>query len=195
MNGFGDGAGATGSIVCGKEDASLSLAEILDARDRRAAAQARLAARYRLPLASVTLVSPGPVKDSPRKRALMDRIVMELLRALRAADMDIAASERLDPRTGPEFLLAARGSALELKRVAVSLEEGEPWRRLADIDVFECAEAVAVPIRREDLGIPSRCCLVCGENAFECMRVRRHDMAELAARVDELEREALEGGR
>jgi holo-ACP synthase len=182
-------------MVCGKEDAALSLAEILDARDRRAAAQARLAAQYRLPLASVTLVSPGPVKDSPRKRAVMDKVVSELLRSLRDAGLGVAASERVDLRTGPEALLVVRGRALDLKRVAAGLEEGAPWGRLADIDVFECAQGVAVPLRREDLGFSSRSCLVCGENAFECMRVRRHDAAAIAARVDELEREALAGGR
>lgn len=195
MNMAGDGAGATGSTAYGKEDAALSLAEILDARDRRAAAQSEWAVRHRLPLASVTLVSPGPVKDSPRKRALMDKVVSVLMRLLQDAGLVLVESMRVDARTGPEFFLVVRGRAIDLKRAAVALEEGEPWGRLADVDVFECAKGEAVPIRREDLGFSSRSCLVCGENAFECMRVRRHDPAALEMRVDELEREALAGGR
>ncbi len=190
----GDGTGATGSTAGGRKAAALSLAEILDARDRRASVQAEWAARHRLPLASVTLVSPGPVKDSPRKRAVMDKVISELLRSLKAANMNVVESMRMDLRTGPEFILVARGRAIDLKRVAVALEEGEPWGRLADVDVFECAGGLPVPIRREDLGFFSRRCLVCGENAFECMSASRHDLAALEKRIDELEREALVDG-
>ena len=172
---------------------AVGLGELLRAREERAARQAALLARHGRPLLSATLVMPGPVKDGPRLRALMDRSEGALAAATARAGYAILERERIDGPTGPELFLAVDCAALELKRLAVSVEEGEPWGRLLDADVVsglsgEVGDASALPVhvRREEVGCAPRRCLACGEDAAACMAARRHAAAELAAAVARL---------
>ena len=66
------------------------------------------------------------------------------------------------------------------KRRMVEIEEGFALGRLLDIDVM----AKGVPkISRQQLGLPPRRCLVCGEMAAACARSRRHDIKEILRRT------------
>lgn len=176
------------------QEPAVTLADVLAARDSRVERQAALLDRLGPPLLSVTLVSPGPVKDSPERRALMERAEAALASMLAEAGMEVLHCERVDGVTGPELMLAVKGDALALKRLAVRLEEREPqepWGRLIDADVicgFFGTEAGRVPlsVKREEIGEPRRRCLVCDQEAAECMALRRHGVAELAAAAERL---------
>ena len=70
-----------------------------------------------------------------------------------------------------------------VKRAAIRLEESHPLGRLWDIDVFQDSpEAVS----RETVGAERRTCLLCGRDAKECARSRRHDIRKLQDKVTEI---------
>lgn len=169
---------------------SPSLEEVLAAREARAGLQAGLALRWASPVLSLTLVSPGPVKDDPLRRRLMDLAESALERALAQAGWKVLAGLRRDGPTGPESLRAVAAPALALKELAVGLEDSLPWGRLLDADVLVLAPgreaALPEPITRSALGLPPRPCLVCSHDARHCMAEGRHGRAELEARVEAL---------
>ena len=45
---------------------------------------------------------------------------------------------------------------------------------------------VPTPLGREELGLPSRQCLICGRPVRECMRARTHTTEELLAKISEM---------
>jgi len=164
---------------------AVSLGELLAAREARAARQWELLAELRLPLVSMTLVWPGPRKDSRPLRALMDAAETAMAARLGAAGFRVAGRERRDGAAGPWVLFAVEADPAALKRLAVALEEGEPWGRLIDADVVVADEALALPrpLQRAGLGLGGRACLVCGAPAAPCLAERRHapGLAEAAA--------------
>ncbi len=186
--------------------------EILRRREARAALQAALYARHGLPLISITLVVPGPEKDSAELRALMDRAETKLFRILALRGASCAERIRYDGRTGSELLLAIEGlRAEDLKDAAMELENGRPWGRLLDADVLApapggrpggalggrlgadpCAHPSAGPseslrpLSRADRGLPARPCLACARSATDCIKQGRHSPEELAKTVSAL---------
>ncbi len=166
----------------------MSLEEVLAARDARAAFQAGLLATWGVPVLSMTLVSPGPVKDDARRRKLMDLAENALESSLRKAGYRVLAGMRRDGPSGPETLRAVKAPPLELKALAVRLEEGLLWGRLLDADVVTLAGSVPLPepIPRSAIGLPPRPCLSCGRDARHCMAERTHPQSELALAVDRL---------
>lgn len=149
----------------------VTLAEVLDARDARAAAQRRLLAAYRLPLVGFTMNMAGPVK----RTALAGFAFRKGLEALgRELGLRLLHQELRDAPTGPEALLVCAGPAEELKALTVALEEASPVGRLYDLDVID-------PSGRKLSRPQARTCLVCGGPAAPCARSRAHGLAAVQA--------------
>jgi len=168
----------------------LTLKDLLDSRENRAAHQQKLLAEYGGSLVSMTLNIPGPVKDSPEYRKALRRGMTELKEKI--ADIaDVIKSEGFlheeirDLITGPEGYLCISKESLspmELKKAAVEVEEASPLGRLFDIDVLTAEGGIS----RAALGAPPRRCLICPRDAKACARSRAHSMDELLARVAEI---------
>lgn len=158
----------------------VTLEDMLLARDRRQALQQALIARW--PEASVvvlTVVAPGK-----RKR---DRRTAVVASAASAALADaFASSARLwmwrDLPTGTELWIVSLLPAQQCKRLAVAIEEKHPLGRLMDIDVIDRS---LVPMSRSALGLPSRRCLMCGDDARVCMRASRHSYTDLLNKISD----------
>jgi len=168
-----------------------ALAEILAARDARSARQASLAARWGRPIASLTLVSPGAVKDSGGRRLLLQSALAALVSSLEARGVAVLERRSAYGIAGPEALLVADCSPEALKDAALAVEEGQPWGRLVDADVLapvlEKGQVRGVSaVRRESRGRLPRSCLVCDRPAAECIGERRHSASELALAAQEL---------
>ncbi len=159
---------------------AVTLEEVLANRDRRVLLQREALGAFQRPVLSVSLVMPGPVKDSPEARLLMDSALGALELLLEQRRWPILSLElRLDP-TGPEALLVVDAEALGLKGAVAQLEEEHPLGRLWDLDVI-CPEGAS--ISRRALGLPPRRCLLCGEAAHACARSRAHPLAELLGAI------------
>jgi holo-ACP synthase len=158
----------------------VTLDHMLDARDRRAARQRAALAHFAQPIVSVTVVMPGPVKDTFRSRAIFDAAVIALDRLF--VDRQVHLFLPLAGPTGAEALYAVAADGLELKRAVVEIEETHPLGRLWDLDVIDPRQGI---LSRRDIGRSPRRCLLCDEPAHACARSRRHPLAEVLTAINE----------
>ncbi|QMI04027.1 citrate lyase holo-[acyl-carrier protein] synthase [Citrobacter sp. RHB25-C09] len=167
----------------------VSLEEILQAREKRVARQRHALACYRLPLISLTLVAPGPIKNTPAWRRVADLARAEIVACCERNQWVCVWETTTAARSGPEWMAALCAPAKQLKQAMLLLEDEHPLGRLWDIDVIDCDGSV---ISRSALGKASRPCLICNEDAHVCARARRHEpdllLEEIAKRIERYER-------
>ncbi len=160
----------------------VTLKELLDSREQRAAHQRELLSVYGSDggvLVSVTLNIPGPVKDKPAYRKAL-KLGMKQLTAL-IPKPKILYSQVRELATGPEgYLVLCAMTAAEVKKLAIEVEDGSEVGRLFDMDVMDKSGSVG----RSDLGVQRRKCLLCEEDAKVCSRSQRHQMNELLEEID-----------
>ena len=161
---------------------TLTLEQVLAAKEERQTRQQQFRSNYGTAIASITVNIPGAVKDSSVIRQLCDYAILTL-----QSRLDMVAAERLNTAVGPFALLAVKNSASELKAMAVALEEEQSFGRLLDIDVFD---ADGNQLSRQATG-GYRLCFVCDRPAVVCMRERRHQPEEIQTAVQELIRQFL----
>ena len=153
----------------------VSLEQILQSREARAARQRQMLDRLGLPLVSFTMNIPGPVKDSPLIRFAFRAALGRLLDRLGAP----AESLVLCQPTGCEALLAYDCPAPALKKVCLAMEEEGELGRLLDLDVLnQRGEKLS---RGEE-----RRCLICGGPVGPCSRSRAHGLPALERRTGEI---------
>lgn len=174
------------------EDRQVTLMELLDSREARAEHQRVLLAEFseeNCVLISVTLNIPGPVKDKPAYRRVMQTGIEQLMTKLsgKNAGFEIFYKEVRELVTGPEgylvVTLSGNKDALDVKRLTIELEEASPLGRLFDMDVIDKTGAC---VSRKDLGAGRRKCLLCSEDAKICARSQRHKLSELLAEIDRI---------
>jgi triphosphoribosyl-dephospho-CoA synthase len=157
-------------------------ARFLAARDdRQRELRQALAAAGACGAASVLMVStnvPGGAKERP---GLAELVHEALDRLEDAIGLEVGLS-RVDA-LGPFHLGHAAVSPQEAKRAALLLEAATPEGRLLDLDIYGLD---GVQVDRAALDLAPRTCLLCGEPAGACMRLRRHAPEALVARVDAL---------
>ena len=153
----------------------ITLKQLLESRDRRAARQAELLGQYPgRTLLCLTVMLPGPVKRSN----VSLKIASAAVSAVRFS-FDLQFEELRDLETGYEGYFVVDIDPVSAKRQAVSIEEEHPLGRLFDLDVITADG----PLSREGLGLPGRKCLICGKPVRECMRTRAHSTEELLERI------------
>lgn len=160
----------------------VDLAAMLARREARVVRRRQLAALHARPVVTLTLVSPGPVKDTVAARGAYAAALEAIRCALDDAGHAIEATEESLLATGPEAMFVVAADALELKHALVALEERHPLGRLWDLDVTTCDGA---GVGRAQLGLPARRCLVCAGPAHACARAQRHPLAELQRVIGE----------
>jgi triphosphoribosyl-dephospho-CoA synthase len=121
---------------------------------------------------------PGPEKQRPGLARLAHQALADLAEAL-PLEVVLSRTDLL----GPFHLAHSAASSEAVKRAAVALEARGPAARLLDLDVYR---PDGTQVDRALLGLPQRACLLCSEPARECIRVQRHNLAELQARVEAL---------
>ncbi len=169
------------------DERRITLSELLDSREKRAMHQQELLKRDNSLLVSVTLNIPGPVKDRPIYRKVMDIALERLISSL--PEGSVLCEEQMFLSTGPEgYVLVSQKflSSEALKRITVKLEEADDLGRLFDMDVLNKDGGVC----RADLGRSGRKCLICGDNAKICARSQKHSVEELIDRIDQIIRAA-----
>ena len=157
----------------------VTLKELLDAREARAAHQWELMRRYpQCSLISMTLNIPGPVKDSEKYR----KTLVAGLSELKAQMANVVYEEVRWLKTGSEAFLVVNEPVLDVKKKAVTVEEQSPIGRLLDIDVI----GKEGPVSREKVGGKPRKCLICDADAKVCARMQKHSVEELLEKIDEI---------
>lgn len=165
-----------GTTDHGEAGPGVGVGEVLAAKDRRAKRQAAALRRFGIPVVSVSIVMPGPVKDTRRSRHALALGQQEFHRIAKAENWPILFDETVIQRTGPEALYSVEADDVSLKRRLVELENSHSLGRLWDFDVITARRG---GLSRTDLGYPVRACLICERPARECGRSRRHSLDDL----------------
>jgi len=153
--------------------------DLLAARDARQALLTANLGQLNGSLIQIGLNLPGPNKQLPGSEALYRTIIKALWASLPSVQLIDQGVDSL----GPWALLKSEIDAAEIKPAAVELEESLPWGRLADIDVYN---RHGQAIDRCGCGLAPRPCLICAEPAVDCIRLKRHPLEILEAKVNEL---------
>jgi len=165
------------------ERAGVSLEALLAAKENRAARQAEWLRHYQQPIISLTLVTPGAVKDTMRYRNTMGVALQACDQMLWQRGWQMLDRQVLWLPTGAEAMWCVAHPAAELKAQCIELEQTHPLGRLWDFDIF-CPQNGQVG--RHSLDRSTRRCLVCDEPAHSCARSRRHPLDEVVNRVEGL---------
>jgi holo-ACP synthase CitX len=153
--------------------------ELLAARDRRHAALLQALGQGWRATLFLSLAVPGADKTP----AGADGLFAWARQEAEAACGGLAGLREGFDRLGPFAILGSAMEPVSLKNICVGLEAVAPFARMIDADVYARQGAA---VDRAALGLPPRPCLVCEASAKECIRLGRHDEAELFRRVHEL---------
>ncbi len=168
------------------------LAQILAAREHRMLRLRQALLDYPdAYLVSIKLNIPGPEKVSALTPQLLRVATACLEQRLNLAGIDIVHSEQQTTAAGEEalYVLAPESEAEDpfhrrlrqkIKLLLVEIEDSDPLGRLFDLDLWQGNSQV----KRSELGLPPRRCLLCEEAAVICAREQRHSLSELKQSID-----------
>jgi holo-ACP synthase len=160
----------------------ISLARMLERREARFAAQQSLLSQFGRTLVQLTLVNPGPVKDTAQARFVFDQGLGALHEALAQAGLPVLAFDGSYFTTGPEMLMAIDAEPLLVKHKLLQVEEQHPLGRLWDVDVID---PTGTSVSRQRLDLPARLCLVCDQAAHACAHKGAHALHDLQRAVQD----------
>ncbi len=89
---------------------------------------------------------------------------------------------RLKNADGLAYIFETEESAESVKRKAIFLEDKLPIGRFLDIDVSDSEGALS----RQELGLPARTCLVCGNPAWDCIKSARHTIDDIQGTIEKI---------
>jgi holo-ACP synthase len=163
-------------------DEPVTLAQMLDARERRSALRREFFSRNEgACLLQITVNIPGSGKNSPMVREIFDAS-LRALGGLFPEGRLLPESSRL-LNTGPEAWISPGERASAAKRKTARMEESHIWGRLWDMDVFTSPDR---SLSRSNVGLDERSCFLCGRPAHECARSGAHSKENLNAFIREL---------
>ena len=146
--------------------------ELRAARDRRVLKKWEfLAPGGAICLVEFSLNIAGAVKTFPFAQAAFREEVRELTERL--SRFSVLKTEVYEENTGDCAFFLLKSQAIQVKKFLVSIEESHPLGRLFNLDV--CGPD-GISVKRHDLGLLPRTCLVCGEDAHVCAEKKSHSM-------------------
>ena len=146
-------------------ETTVSLVQMLDARERRVQHQQELLARYHKPLICFTMNICGPVKDSPLIRRGFGRGRQLLRQQFLRAKLTPLYQDAVREVTGCEAFYVLDTDPLTIKKFTTDIEDATPLGRLFDMDVIR---PDGLKVDREELNLEGRRCLICGGPAKVC---------------------------
>ena len=159
-----------------RQGPAVTLSDILAGKERKAQVQEALRRCHQSTVIGIGINMPGPVKYSDDTLDLVLHALARLRHQLRECACQLIEERLSHAPTGPVACLAVDGDAEMIKKIAVAIESEGDYGRLLDIDVYR---ADGRPLSRDELGLPSRRCLVCDEKAAICIRAARHKPEEV----------------
>ena len=168
-------------------ETTVSLVQMLDARERRVQHQQELLARYHKPLICFTMNICGPIKNSPLIRRGFARGRQLLRQQFLRAKLTPLYQDAIREVTGCEAFYVLDADPLTIKKFTTDIEDATPLGRLFDMDVIR---PDGLKVDREELKLEGRRCLICGGPAKVCSSRRVHTVAELQEKTTEILTEA-----
>ena len=162
----------------------VTLPELLNSREQRAAYQRRLLTAYPgCCLISFMVNMPGAVKDCALSRCLHELGWTAIETALDQAGFRAVYQERRPLATGSEGYILIPAAAEAVKPLMCRVEEEHPLGRLFDIDVLT---GEGRQLSRAEWGAGRRKCLLCDNDGAVCARSRAHSSGDLIAKMQQM---------
>ena len=161
---------------------NVTITDMMNCRDRRVSIQNELIGKYNQPVLSFCMNIPGPVKTNEQIRKAIDEEIeaeYNILKALSDHNITILHTEEFHEPSGDELIMTLNAPAEDIKTLATEIEESHPLGRLFDMDVIGTD---GMKLSRGTY----RKCIICGCQAQECARSRKHSVEELQAKIEEL---------
>lgn len=153
--------------------------DLLDAREKRYEEQIELVEKYKNPIISFMLNTPG-IEKRNAKLLTFHKTGVDLIQ--KNLKNKIVYSKYYNEVTGMYYLASVKMDSLKLKTLMIDLENSE-LGRLFDIDVFD---ENMTQITRSKLNLEPRPCLICNNNARLCIREKKHSFEELVKKTNEI---------
>jgi holo-ACP synthase len=160
-----------------------TLNQILASRDNRAAKQKMLIEKYNLPVITFTVNMPGTYKNTPFSKRFFIEGYNEIVKILVLNGIYPSYKEDNDQITGFEAYIVARADAHMIKDYTIKIENQHPLGRMFDFDVLDCEGNV---VSRDSLGYPRRRCLLCKQEAYICVRSKKHSISDLLDKIQSI---------
>ena len=158
---------------------NVTIEDMMACREKRAAIQEQYRREFHSTVISFCMNIPGPVKTNPQIRHAFSQGAHALVSSLHDKKLRIRAMTELHEVTGDELILCVDGDASLIKKLTNTIEESHPLGRLFDMDVIGTD---GMKLTRGTY----RKCIICGCQAQECARSRKHSVGELQAKIEEL---------
>ena len=152
----------------------ISLEQMLLAKEKRVENQLLAISLYKKPLVSLTLVIPGPIKNSSGANYIFQEAITALHQFFIKNDIPVIKKQHYHELTGYEAILVVDCAIENLKQYCIDIESQHPLGRLWDIDVIDPITQQSVP--RSQFEYAPRQCLVCKDMAKICGRSKRHSL-------------------
>ncbi len=161
------------------EGQEVVLTDMLACRERRVNTQNAYIQKYHCPVISFCMNIPGPIKTNDKIKKAFLSGKEALFDALQKENILVLSQIEFDDKTGNEIILAVDYPADKIKKLTTEIEETHPFGRLFDMDVIGTdGEKLSRGVYRK--------CLICGCQAQECARSRKHTVAEMQAKIEEM---------
>lgn len=161
-------------------NSSITLTDILNAREARLQKQKDLLETYNLPLISFMLNIPGPQKTKDEYEWAFEEGIQEIEITLETNHINIKAKELYILPTGYEYFAVVNEDGYFIKQLMTTIENGNTLGRIFDIDVLD---KNGKQISRKDIGMSGRKCLLCDQPAHQCSRSRNHSVDQLLKQI------------
>lgn len=150
--------------------------DILDAKENRAYLQEELIKKFNLPLLIIRANYPGIDKNNKTTKYIIKIMYKNILSSISPTNI-----KKIDSFEGVIYLLSINMSPIQLKKIAVDIENNHPLGRLVDMDILDLHNHT---LSRTDLGCPPRRCFICSEPAHNCVRSRKHSLEEILEYIE-----------
>lgn len=161
----------------------ISLEQMLLAKEKRVENQLLAISLYKKPLVSLTLVIPGPIKNSSGANYIFQEAITALHQFFIKNDIPLIKKQHYHELTGYEAILVVDCAIEKLKQYCIDIESQHPLGRLWDIDVIDPITQKSVS--RSQFEYAPRQCLVCEDIAKICGRSKRHSLDEIFVAIKE----------
>ncbi|MGN0399037.1 MAG: triphosphoribosyl-dephospho-CoA synthase CitG [Blautia sp.] len=168
---------------------SITLEQMLAAREQRVFTQQKLLKQYGLPMVCFTMNIAGPIKNSPLIRRGFEIGIRYLKDRMGALKITCIHYEETNDPTGNEAYFIMNEAPLTIKKITSDIEDESDLGRLFDMDVLK---PDGEKVDRRELGLAPRLCLICGGPARDCARSRTHSVEQLQQKTTQILQEAID---
>lgn len=155
----------------------IDLEQMLLAKEKRVENQKIILTRYNYPLISLSLVIPGPIKNSSGANFLFQEAIKALHNCFSENKISLINEKHYHAQTGYEAIFSVKCKPDQLKQYCINIEDNHPLGRLWDIDVIDPISQTSVS--RTKFNHHSRQCFVCQDIAKVCSRTKKHALEEI----------------